>query len=86
VEVVEHVLLAREHPGTVPALAVFAAATQIRQRDQAAPLGPEHDACGIERGARDVEAAIAGEHGRDRAGRTRVAVVDEEHRHDGAIA
>lgn len=58
-EVVEDVLLRAEHAGTVPGLAVLAAAAQIRDREYAAGLDPRRPQ-GAEGGReRVVETAVA---------------------------
>ena len=57
-EVVEHLLLVPQHPGTVPVLAVFAAAAQHCLGVHPAPLQPGIDAA-LEGGRdRHVEAAV----------------------------
>ena len=65
-EVVEHVLLALAHAGAVPLLAVLGAAAQVGDRPDAAGRDPGQRLRGVGRGERDVEAAVAVEHGRPR--------------------
>ena len=84
-EVVEDVLFALEHPVLVPALAVFAAAPQVRKREESSGLDPRGRAGHVLRRARDVEAAVTVEHRRHGPGRGHVSPVHEEHRHFRAV-
>ena len=79
------VLLAVQHARFVPGLAVLAAATQVRDRDEPAPF-EEQEVGGVERWRHaDVEAAVRGQQHRTIAVARRAARVDQKHRHARAV-
>src|SRR5690606_28946895 len=84
-EVVEHVLLAPERARLVPGVAVLAAATEVRQREDAArlePLRQRRDELGD---AADPEAAVARQERRGVAAGLQALAVDDEHRDRRAV-
>ena len=85
-EIVEHVLLAAEHAGLVPVLAVFAAAAQDRQRVGAAGFEERDRRRRPARQHAEVEAAVAGEQRGLRAVALDPLAVGEEHRQPRAVA
>src|SRR5207247_2006357 len=58
-EIVEDVLLAIEHAGAMPVLAVLPAAPQVRHGIDPAALEPQHDGAREGRRQADVDAAVA---------------------------
>ena len=85
-EIVEHVLLAAEHAGAVPVLAVFAAAAQDGQRVDAAGLEERDRRRRPARRHAVFEAAVAGEQRGLRAVALDPLAVDEEQRQPRAVA
>src|SRR3989304_6356773 len=84
-EVVEHVLLALEHPRLVPRFAVLAAAAEVRHGVDSA-RAEQHKTGRIEPGRQtDVEAAVAAEEHGPVAVLDDVPAVHEKHRHRRAI-
>ena len=84
-EVVEHVLLALEHPGLVPGFPVFPAAAQIGDRVDPA-LVDQHEVGRIERGREgNVEAPVPRQQHRPPAVRRQPFAVHQEHRHLRAV-
>src|SRR6185295_16990948 len=84
-EVVEDVLLALQHAGAVPVLAVLAAAAQVRQGIDAARFEPGEKEGAEERRHGDPEAAVAVEQGGVAAVELQALAVDEEHADAGAV-
>ena len=79
-EIVEHVLLVRPPAGIVPGLAIFAAAADVRDREDAAHVDPGQPAR-LEGGrGGDIEPAISVEQGRVRPAAIEIAPAHEEHR------
>ena len=84
-EVVEHVLLAIEHAGLVPRLAVLASAAHVRGRPDAPALEPRRHIGPECRQRRNVEAAVPVEHRRVGAVADQIFLVGHEHRHSRAV-
>ena len=84
-EVVEDVLLLELGTGSVPALAVLAAATKVGDGENAAHLQPDESIRPEAGSHRDVEAAVAVEHGGVTAIEIDAVSMGDEHRHLGAV-
>ena len=84
-EVVEHILLLQLRARLVPGLAVLAAAAHVG-RGKHESLFEQRQPQRIERRCRgDVEAAVAGQQRRVAAVACESFLIDEEHRHAGAV-
>ena len=84
-EVVEDVLLVLEHGGLVPGLAVFVAAAQVGQREEAALLHPP-GVFGIPAGEHgQIEAAVAGHEQARGAVAGQAFFAGDEHGDAGAV-
>jgi hypothetical protein len=79
-EVLEGVLLLRQHAGLVPALAVLAAPAEVRHGHDAAPLEPQHQGSGEPRCHADIESAVPGEVHGSVAVERHAARLHDEHR------
>ena len=85
-EVIEYILLFVQHSATVPILAKLIAAAQLHVSINSAMLQKHQHGIAVEdRGARQIESAITGEHGWIPAVERQPFLIDQEHGHASAI-